>query len=232
MSLARTACASTLVVAEPWHLSHYAAAHSPHAMQPTLPVQTKSNERVTSPHAPQHAKCWSMHALHTSTWPSKPTPPRDMPAPPRRRSTHTDRRQLTHYRTSLSWAISPHPPHMAMPAHLSSSSPHLRYIETPSGLASRMAVHEPHGEGRRVHQGECEQGCSESWWRPALEESRWTFCWLIKQQGRGGGGHIFCILMAAVTAIGVQHSVPSTRLDCLHSYTCANATTGRISIIE
>jgi hypothetical protein len=32
-----------------------------------------------------------------------------------------------------------------------------------------------------------------------------------------GGGHIFGILMAAVTAIGVQHFLPSTGLgDCLH----------------
>jgi hypothetical protein len=53
---------------------------------------------------------------------------------------------------------------------------------------------------------------------------------LIKQGG--GVGRIFGIVMAAVTARGVQHFVPSTRLDCLHSYTCANVAIGRISIIE
>jgi hypothetical protein len=52
------------------------------------PKQIAQLAFAESPHAPQHAKCWSMHALHTSKSPSRPTPPRDMHASPM--SKHTN----------------------------------------------------------------------------------------------------------------------------------------------
>jgi hypothetical protein len=45
---------STLVDAEPQHLSYYAAVHSPHTYPYPSSVYISRSSCVTSPHAPQH----------------------------------------------------------------------------------------------------------------------------------------------------------------------------------